>query len=203
MQHIFKTFEKPWKSIKVTPFHGSYFFGATISWPWAIPEKKSKQNQKPGVCESVGIDMEFPGILDKELKNLSVLDFWPMGYSRKKPNRAGRVSLRKWNFQAARGGDIRKIQKRRGMVEDMEFPGVKEIACGISRGLFLVSEFPSDLTQFSGIFGGGWALLCLDFPGVAKIKKKKKNSRGWGNPFSPPPPHLPSLHQWVIKMIGE
>ena len=78
-----------------------------------------------------------------------------MGYSRKKPNRAGRVSLRKWNFQAARGGDIRKIQKRRGMVEGMEFSGVKEIACGISRGLFLVLEFPSDLTQFCGIFGGG------------------------------------------------
>ena len=37
-----------------------------------------------------------------------------MGYSRKKPNRAGGGELEemeKWNFQAARGGDIGKKSK--------------------------------------------------------------------------------------------
>ena len=52
--------------------------------------------------------------------------------------------------------------------EDMEFPGVSEIACGISRGelktkgsWFLALEFPKDLTEFCGIQG---------FP---------KSSQGW------------------------
>ena len=138
---------------------------------------RKKPKQKPGVCDTVGIDMEFPGtILKKELQDFSGLDFWLlMSYSRKKPNRA-----RGW---WAWGNGISK-QLGEGILG--KNPNRKDSGWGygISWGqrnsmwnfqgsLFLVLKFPRDLTQFCGIFRG-WALLCLDFPGVAKVKKNEK-----------------------------
>ena len=62
-----------------------------------------------------------------------------MFYSRKKPNRAGGGGggeLEEMEFPSSEGRGYReKIQIGRAVVEDMEFSGVKEIACGISRGL--------------------------------------------------------------------
>ena len=73
----------------------------------------------------------------------------------------------------------------------MEFPGVKEIPSmwNFQGSLFLVLKFPRDLTQFCGIFRG-WALLCLDFPGVTKVKKNEKFQGVGGFKkyiFNPPP----------------
>ena len=61
--------------------------------------------------------------------------------------------------------------------EDMGFPGVKEIACGISRGdqeknmrnfqrfWFLALEIPRDVIQFCVISRGG-AFFCLELQGI-------------------------------------
>ena len=60
--------------------------------------------------------MELPGILVKELQNFSGLDFRPLALEwvipeKSQTGQGGGVSLRKWNFQAAKGGDIGKKSK--------------------------------------------------------------------------------------------
>ena len=57
--------------IYINHTHIGYCTRVAISWAWAIPEKIQTEAWGP----SEGIDMEFPGILEKELRNFSGLDF--------------------------------------------------------------------------------------------------------------------------------
>ena len=83
----------------------------------------------------------------------------------------GGGELRIWNFQRYQGNSMWNFQ---GLIKSkMKFPKCdQEIWCGNFRGLFLLLEFPRDLTILWNIQGLSFALS-----GISR-SKKAKNSKG-------------------------
>ena len=76
--------------------------------------------------------------------------------------------LRIWNFHGYQRNSMSSFQ---GLTKnELEYPRVtkEKIMWNFQVSLFLVLEFPRDLTQFCGIAKGG-ALLCLELPGVTAV----------------------------------
>ena len=76
--------------------------------------------------------------------------------------------LRIWNFHGYQRNSMSSFQ---GLTKnELEYPRVtkEKIMWNFQVSLFLVLEFPRDLTQFCGI-AKGWALFCLELPGVTAV----------------------------------